>query len=122
MADTTRSDVDAVYGNRAMSDSDADTLVSIANRLADDVFGGRIRTLGEVEGNEKDFKTYVAAHLWALREGESQSDSQTGGSVSYTWSTPAEANESLRQTHWGRMALGYTRSGASISVELARRR
>lgn len=122
MADTTRSDVDAVYGDRAMSDADADSLVSIANRLADDVFGGRIRTLGEVEGNEKDFKTYVAAHLWAVREGEPQSESQTGGSVNYTWSTPGEAEEALAQTHYGRMALGYTRSGASLSVELARRR
>lgn len=122
MTDTTRSDVDAVYGDRAMSDGDADSLVSIANRLADDVYGGRIRTLGEVEGNEKDFKTYIAAHLWALREGEAQSESQTGGSVNYTWSSPGDAEESLTQTHWGRQALMYLRSGASISVELARRR
>lgn len=105
-----------------MSDSDADSLVNIANRLADDVYGGAIRTLGEVEGNEKDFKTYLAAHLWAVREGESQSESQTGGSVNYTWSSPAEAESALAQTHWGRMALAYTRSGASISTEIARRR
>lgn len=119
MADTTRSDVDAVYGQRAMTDADADSLVTIANNLADDVFGGRQRTLGEVEGNEKDFKTYLAAHLWALREGEVTSESQAGGSVSYNWSNPSAEELQLSQTRYGRLARTYIREGANISVEWA---
>lgn len=122
MADATRSDVDPVYGDRAMSDSDADALVSIANRLADDVFGGQVRTLSEVEGDEKDFKTYLAAHLWALREGVPQSESQTGGSVTYNWQNPTDLQASLTESPYGRMARHYLRSEAGISVEIARRR
>lgn len=122
MTDTTRSDVDAIYGDRAMSDSDADSLVAMANRLADDVFGGMLRTLSEVEGDEKDFKTLLAAHMWTLREGEAQSESQTGGSVSYNWQNPGDLQASLTETRFGRMARTYLRSEAGISVEIARRR
>lgn len=118
MADTDRATTDSIYGDRAMSDSDADALVSIANRLADDVFGGRVRTLGEVEGNDKDFKTFLAAHLWALREGEAQSESQAGGSVSYNV-VVGDVQEHLSETRYGRMAQAYLRGGASIGVEIA---
>lgn len=118
MADTTRSDVDAIYGDRAMSDTDADALVSIANRLADDTFGGMLRTLGEVEGNEKDFKTFIAAHLWALREGEAQSESQAGGTITYNV-VSGQLEDSLSETRYGRMAQAYIRDGASIGVEIA---
>lgn len=121
MANTTRSDVDDLYGNRAMSDSAADSLVSMANRLADDVFSGKLRTLDETEGNEKDFKTALAAHFWALREGEPQSESQGGGSVSYNV-TPGNIEDGLSETQFGRMAQTYIRDGASVSVEIARRR
>jgi hypothetical protein len=121
MADTSRSDVDAIYGQRGMSDSDADTLVSQANRLADDVFSGQLRTLSEIEGNEKDFKTLLAAHLWTLREGEAQSESQTGGSITYNITT-GDLKDGLSETRFGRMAQAYLRDSASVSVELARRR
>lgn len=118
MADTTRSETDAIYGDRAMSDSDADALVSIANRLADDVFGGKVSRLGEVEGNDKDFKTFLAAHLWALREGEAQSESQAGGTVTYNVIS-GRVEDNLSETRYGRLAQAYIRDGASIGVEIA---
>lgn len=121
MTDTTRSDVDAIYGSRGMTDSDADALVDQANRLADDVFGGTTRTLSEIEGNVKDFKTLLAAHLWALREGEAQSENQAGGSVTYNVAQ-GDISDSLSETRYGRMAQAYIRDGASIAVEVARRR
>lgn len=120
--DTTRSDVDSVYGQRAMSDSAADDLVGMANRLADDVYSDKIRTLGEREGNEKDFKTLLAAHYWALREGEAASESQTGGSVSYAWAQAQADDATLTETRFGRQARTYLRSELSIGTEIARRR
>lgn len=120
MADTSRSDVDAVYGDRAMSDSDADTHVGIANRLVDDTFGGQVRTQGEIEGNEKDFKTYVAAALWAVREGESNSESQAGGSITYNFNNPSEMKSWLANLNrFGATAAGYIRDSASFGVEIA---
>lgn len=121
MADTTVSDVDDLYGDRAMTDSEADSLVNMANRLGNEVFAGKLRTLDEVEGNEKDFKAYLAAHMWTLREGEAQSDSQAGGSISYNL-TGGDIEDGLSETRFGRMAKTYLRSGASVSVEIARRR
>lgn len=121
MTDTTQSDVDNLYGNRAMTDAEADELVSMANRLADQVFSGKIRTFGEVEGSEKDFKTLLAAHLWTLREGEAQSESQAGGSISYNV-TAGNVEDGLSETRFGRMAQTYLRSGASVGVEIAHSR
>lgn len=121
MVDTTRSDVDAVYAERGMSDSTADSLVSIANRLADNVFAGKLSTLAEVEGDEKDFKTYLAAHLWAIREGVPQSESQGGGSISYV-TDPGNIEASLSQTPYGQVARSMLRDGASISVVKTRSR
>lgn len=117
MADTTRSDVDQLYGDRGMSDSDADALVSIANRLKDDVYGGRIARRGEVEGNEKDFATALGAHLFALREGgELQSESQSGGNVSFNV-VAGDVEASLTETRFGRLARAYLVSEASIGIE-----
>lgn len=110
MTDTTRSDVAALYGSYGMSDSDADALVAQANRLADDVFSDQIVFTSETQGDEKDFKTLLAAHLWALREGEAQSENQAGGSVTYNVTT-GDVSDSLSETRWGRMAQAYLRGG-----------
>lgn len=101
-----------------MTDAEADALVSIANRLADDVFSGRVRTLSEREGNDKDFKTFLAAHIWALREGEAQSESQAGGSISYNV-VAGQIQANLSETRYGRMAETYLRDQSSIGVEIA---
>lgn len=120
MTDTTRSDVESVYGAKGMDDSDAEALVTIANNLADDVFGGTTRTLGEIEGNEKDFKTYLAAALWTVREGELESESQAGGSFSVNVQTPGEMEVWLQNLNkYGEVAAGYIRTGTNVSVEWA---
>lgn len=117
MADTTRSDVEDIFGDSALTDAEKDNIVSIANRLADDAYSGQLRTLGEIEGNEKDFKTFLAAHMWELAEGgEISSESQTGGNVTFNHMT-GDVTDSLTETRFGRQCLLYLRHGASISVE-----
>ena len=109
-------DVDALYGKRAMTDSAAQELIQMAVRLADTVYSGRIRATGEVEGDRSDFVALLAAHLWSLREGEPQSESQTGGSVSYNVLS-GDVDDSLSETRYGRMAKAYVRDGSSLGVE-----
>jgi hypothetical protein len=123
MADATRSDVDALYGDRALENSEADSLVSMANRMVDNNFGGVMRTLDEVEGNEKDAKTFLAAHVWQLAEGgEIQSESQTGASQSFNV-PQGDIQQALTETRYGRMFKSiYLRDQASLGVELGRRR
>lgn len=121
MADATLADVDDLYGQRAMTDAEADALVQQANRLADDAYAGRLATLTQLEGDEADFKALLAAHFWTLREGEAQSENQSGGSISYNLTT-GSLEDGLTETRWGRMATTYLRSNASVAVSLARRR
>lgn len=116
MADTTFQDVDDIYEDREMTESDAHRLVEMANRLADDVFGGRLRTLSEIEGDQKDFKTLLAAHIWAIREGEIQSENLGGAtSVTYTWMS-GRVEDTLSETRYGRIARLYIRDNASIGI------
>lgn len=120
MADTTRSEVESYMPQSGLTDGEKDTLVSVANRFANDVYGGTVRTIGETEGNEKDFKSLIAAHLWTLAEGgEVQSQNQAGGSIAYNVNAADVDQTALAQTRWGRMALGYIRDGGQIGVEWA---
>lgn len=107
--------VDALYGNRVMNDMAATMLIDMADRLADLTFGGTVSRLSEVEGDVDDFKTLLAAHLWALREREASSESQTGGSVTFSV-TPGELRASLSESRFGRMASAYLRDSVSIGV------
>lgn len=118
MVDTTWSLIDGMKGNHSVEDSDLqDQIVGMANRLADDVFSGRVNYTGEQEGDEEDFKTLLGCHLLELHEGgEVQSSSQTGGSVSMNVNT-GEAANGLTETRWGRMAQVYLRDNASIAIE-----
>lgn len=119
MADTTRSDVENLKPESGLADGNKDFLVTMANNFADDVFGGTVRTIGEVEGNDTDFKTLLAAHFWELAEGgELASESQSGGSMSYNVN-PGNIEDSLSQTRYGRMARAYIRQDGQFGVEWA---
>lgn len=120
MTNTTRSEVENLKPQSGLTDSEKDALVSQANRYADDVYGGLVRTLSEVEGDEKDFKSLIAAHMWELAEGgELQSENQAGGSVSFNVTAGDTDEAALAQTRYGRLALGYIRQGGQVSVEWA---
>lgn len=111
----TFSEVEAQYGPTEIPQSAADDLIDAAKRTADDIYSSTIVFTAEVEGNEKDFVILVACHKWALREGEPQSESQAGGSVSWNTVT-GEWQTHLSQTKWGREALGYLRGRPNISL------
>lgn len=100
----------------ALSTSKRDDLVSIAESLTEDVFGGRTGRNTIIEGDENDFAKYVAAHLWEQAEGgEPSGQTQTGGSVNYQHLTD-NLQGSLGDSRFGRIALMFIREDASVSV------
>jgi len=116
MTDPSASDVKEYYGNTALTDTEISNVISRASTVVDDVYGGRLLGFPETEGTEKEYKALFTCHLIALREGgESQSESQTGGSITYNVST-AEATNELGDTKWGRMFSGFLRDEQNFNV------
>lgn len=118
MVDITESDVDNVYGERttAITSTKKQNLVSIAERLVDDIYAGQVGHIAIIEGNKEDFAKYVAAHLWEIAEGgETQSQSQTGGSVNYE-RMRRDFRNALNETRYGRQALQFIREDTSIAI------
>ena len=112
------SDVQAVYGEQepAISASKQEELLNIAERMKDDVYGGRVSRFSEIEGNDDDFVRYLAAHLWEISEGgEVQSSQQTGGSVNYQH-LQTNIESMLSETRYGRVALSMLRNSTSVSI------
>jgi hypothetical protein len=98
-----------------LPDSHKTEMLNIAQRRADNQYGGDASTLSIVEGSRDDFVKWLAAHLWELAEGgEAQSESGAGGSVNYNTVT-GETFDDLGQTRYGRVAREYVdRGGAGI--------
>jgi hypothetical protein len=91
-------------------------LLDMAEREANELYSGQVSTLPEIEGDTDDFIRHLAAHKWTLAEGgEAQSESNTGGNVSYNTVT-GENLDNLSQTRFGREAKSYLRDESSISV------
>ncbi|AHG00919.1 hypothetical protein HALLA_12105 [Halostagnicola larsenii XH-48] len=95
--------------------SQAELLIEAADRMDRDIFGQQVLYTSRTHGNRKDRIILLAAHKWALREGEAQSESQAGGSVSYNTVT-GETQDSLTQTKWGREYLGYLEDQPNIGI------
>ena len=106
-------------GTFSGGDNVIQSLLDRAERLRDDKFSDRIRSQGELEGDQNDFHLYLTLHLMQLTEGgESQSESQTGGSVNYSH-LQGNIEQSLTETRWGRLCMTYLENdGASIGVEI----
>ena len=116
-------DVRDTYGNiandagDAASDTYIQTFISKARRLEEDVFSGRVRTLGEVEGDTDDFVELLACHLLQITEGgDPDSESSTGGSVTYSH-LQGDIESTLTETRFGRLARLYLRNEVSIGIE-----
>ena len=112
-----REQVEAVSstGWSQMTDTRKDEIIRQAIAERDSVYEGRMSRLDIIEGDEEYFTVNLAAHKLELASGgEAQSESGEGGSVSYV--SGGGADEYLRQTRYGRTALRYVRTGASISV------
>lgn len=113
------SEVDAGYQHRGLGEDEALRLINQADRLTTDVYSDMFRTFSEVEGNERDFKIWLARHLWAITEGEATSESQAGGSVTWNRGTapPGGYMHFLSLTRYGMVCMGYLRDGQSFGVE-----
>lgn len=91
-------------------------LLDMAETQADTIYSGRMSHTPTLEGDRDDFVRLLAAHLWTLANGgEAQSESSTGGSVTYNTVT-GDPIDSLSETKWGRMAKEYIRSKQSIAI------
>lgn len=102
-------------GWQHLDDAKKQDMIDMAERRADNMYGGQASTLSIIEGNRDDFIKLLSAHLWELSEGgEAQSESSTGGSVNYNTVT-GDTLDSLTQTRYGREALEYLdRGGVGI--------
>lgn len=111
-----RSDVEDLgsKGWDALSDTKKDALLADAETEADTIFSGRVATLPEIEGDRDVFVKNLAAHKWELATGgEIDSESSTGGSVTYK-TNPGEVDEYLSLTKFGETAKAHLRSEQGI--------
>lgn len=115
MVTVTRQDIQSVYGNKepTIDEAQQEALANVAESITDNVFGGKTGKTSEIEGDETHFAWYVGAHLWEQAEGgETSSESQTGGSVSFGHKQ-SQLEEWLSETRYGRTALLIKGSGTS---------
>lgn len=97
-------------------DSEVQQFIDFAEREVKGLYGGRVSTLSETEGDLDDLIALVAAHKLELAEGgEAQSESATGGSVNYNTVT-GEVPNGWSETRYGRQALDYIRQMQSIGM------
>jgi hypothetical protein len=118
MVTINRSDVQDVFGEQTvgLSTQKQTALVGVAERLTEDVFGGRVSRLGEIEGDTEDFAAYVGAHLWEIAERKRLNDEfQTGFSPDVD-SLRSDPQSALAGTPYGNVALMMIRDRANIGI------
>lgn len=100
-----------------LSDGKKTELLNHAERLIDGPLTDTQSRTPTLEGNRDDALTLLAAHFFELAEGgESQSESQSGGSVTYNTVT-GEALNSMTETRYGRAVSDfYLRDRQGISI------
>jgi len=109
-------DIDTTGWSQTLDDPQVKTQIDIAESERNDIYSGQTSTRPAVEGNEKNFIRYLAAHKCELAEGgEVQSEGQGGSSTSYNTVT-GDPVDTLQQTRYGREALKYVRMQQSTSV------
>jgi hypothetical protein len=114
--DLTLDKLDAVFPRRQLSGDKCLSLRSFAVNIVNENFGDDVARLSEIEGDETDFAHYVWAALILARNGESSSESQSGGSVSYNVAA-AEIPDVLPNNRFGRLATKiYLRQGQSVGI------
>lgn len=111
--------VETVYDGNPVDQGDlgnteASNLIDTAVSMFEGIFSDQILYTSEALDGGEAVK-YLAAHKWALALGdEIQSESQAGGSVSYT--VPTSTARGLSRTTYGQEFLEYLRSEPNISV------
>lgn len=114
--DLTVDDLDAIYPKRQLEDTQQiNRLKTMAVNLTNTVFGGAVRASAEIEGDDDDFALLVWAHYLAIREGETTTESQTGGSIAYARAQQGEF-EGLNETRFGRQAISLLGDNISAGI------
>lgn len=120
-SDVTIETVDAIYDGRQMTIDQAKTLRDMGVRFVNQVYGDSINMQNEIEGNETDFAVLIVAHLWAMKEREASSESDSGGSISYANAASGQYPiPSLSESRYGRMAQAFLRDAQSVGIEKTR--
>lgn len=93
-----------------------EALLTDARAERDTLYTEKVATLPTLDGDKDVFTKNLAAHKWELASGgESQSESATGGSVTYN-TVSGETLNSLTETRFGRTALEHLRNKARIGI------
>lgn len=111
-----RSDVENLASKswNALSDTKKDAMLEDARKETNTIFSGQVATLPTLEGDRDVFVKNLAAHKWTLAEGgEAETESSTGGSVTYK-TNPAQMDEYLSLTRFGETAKAHLRTQQSI--------
>jgi hypothetical protein len=99
---------------QSLTDEKKQQLLEDARRESRTLYTGQVARMPTLEGDKDIFVKNLAAHKWELAEGgESQSESQTGGSTSYQQS---QADDYLTLTRFGETAKRHVRDEQSISI------
>jgi hypothetical protein len=116
MADPTVSDVEDLdsTGWTALPDTKKQSLLDDAIREADTMYSGQYSRMPTLDGDREIFIKNLAAHKFELAEGgETNSESQTGGSTSYE---TTNTDDYLTLTRFGETAKRHIREEQSIGI------
>lgn len=96
--------------------SKKEALLDDAKRERETIYSGQISRLPTLDGDAVIFVKNLAAHKYELASGgEAQSESSTGGSMTYNTVT-GDRIEALSETRYGRVCLEHLRDNQQISI------
>jgi len=103
-----------------LTDQKLDRQIKSALAERHSIYTGRYSRLPTLDGDEREFLLNLSAHKATLAEGgEAQSESNTGGNVSYNTVT-GDPVQDLAQTRYGRTALNHVRDRQGIGIARSR--
>lgn len=101
--------------------SKKEALLEDAEREVDTIYSGRVSNMPTLDGDRDIFIKNLAAHKWTLASGgQAESESSTGGNMSYVTSNPSEVNTYLSLTNYGETCKAHLRDETSIGLVTTR--
>lgn len=92
-----------------------------AETEASTIYTGRVSNMPTIDGDRDIFVKNLAAHKVELASGGStESESATGGNVSYVTSNPSDPNTYLSLTQYGETCKAHLRDETSIGLVTTR--
>jgi len=103
-------------GFAQMSDAKLDRAIKGAIADATSIYTDRFARMPTLDGDAEEFRLNLAAHKATIAEGgEAQSESNSGGNVSYNTVT-GDAVDRLQQTRYGREAADHVRDRQGLGL------